>query len=106
MNAGGALTPEPFLAMMTFVELPLLKRALQEISGAEALKVRLRDLSAFTDADLNWMMEGVAKSCWPAARVSYACTDWRNCSRCSSRETRRRFRKMRAARMHRCPDSN
>lgn len=54
-----ALTPEPFLAMMTFVELPLLKRALEEVFGAEASKVRLHDLSAFTDPDLNWMMEGV-----------------------------------------------
>jgi len=54
-----ALTPEPFLAMMTFVELPLFKRALEEVFGAQAAKVRLRDLSAFTDPDLNWMMEGV-----------------------------------------------
>ena len=45
--------------MMVFVELPLLKRALEETFGARAPKVRLRDLSAFTDADLSWMMEGV-----------------------------------------------
>jgi AraC family transcriptional regulator len=45
--------------MMTFVELPLLNRALEEVFGAEAEKVRLRDLSAFTDPDLNWLMEGV-----------------------------------------------
>ena len=54
-----AVTPEPFLSMMTFVELPLLKRALEEVFGTEADKVRLRDLSAFTDPDLNWLMEGV-----------------------------------------------
>jgi AraC family transcriptional regulator len=54
-----ALTPEPFLSMMVFVELPLLKRALEEVFGAKASKVHLRDLSAFTDPDLNWMMEGV-----------------------------------------------
>ncbi|PTX92296.1 AraC family transcriptional regulator [Opitutus sp. ER46] len=54
-----ALTPEPFLAMMVFVELPLFNRALEEVFGADAPKVRLRDLSAFTDPDLNWMMENV-----------------------------------------------
>ena len=54
-----ALTPEPFLSMMTFVELPLLNRALEEVFGENAEKVRLRDLSAFTDPDLNWLMEGV-----------------------------------------------
>ena len=54
-----ALTPEPFLAMMTFVELPLLNRAMEEVFGAKASQVRLRDLSAFTDPDLSWMMEGV-----------------------------------------------
>ena len=56
-----ALTPEPFLSMMTFVvvELPLLKRAMEEVFGANAAKVRLCDLSAFTDPDLNWSMERV-----------------------------------------------
>jgi len=54
-----ALTPEPFLAMMVFVELPLLRRAMEEVFGAKAAKVRLRDLSAFTDPDLNWLMERV-----------------------------------------------
>lgn len=53
------LSVEPFLAMMVFVELPLLTRALEEIYGTDAPRVRLRDLSAFTDPDLNWMMEGV-----------------------------------------------
>lgn len=54
-----ALTPEPFLSMMVFVELPLLQRAMQEVFGARADRVRLRDLSAFTDPDLNWLMERV-----------------------------------------------
>lgn len=54
-----ALTPEPFLSMMTFVELPLLKRAMEEVFGAEASQARLRDMSAFTDPDLGWLMEGV-----------------------------------------------
>jgi AraC family transcriptional regulator len=54
-----ALTPEPFLSMMTFVELPLLRRAMEEVFGAKAAHVRLRDLSAFTDPDLSWMMERV-----------------------------------------------
>lgn len=54
-----ALTPEPFLAMMTFIELPLLKRAIEEVFGPKASHVRLRDLSAFTDPDLSWMMESV-----------------------------------------------
>lgn len=50
---------EPFLTMMTFVELPLLHRAMAERYGARAAQARLRDVSAFTDPDLNWMMEGV-----------------------------------------------
>lgn len=54
-----ALTPEPFLSMMVFVELPLLQRAMEEVFGAKASKVRLRDLSAFTDPDLSWLMERV-----------------------------------------------
>jgi AraC family transcriptional regulator len=54
-----ALTPEPFLSMMVFVEVPLLKRAMEEVFGAKASQVKLRDLSAFTDPDLSWLMEGV-----------------------------------------------
>ena len=54
-----AITPEPFLTMMAFVELPLLQRAMHEVFGADAPKARLRDLSAFTDPDLHWMMEHV-----------------------------------------------
>lgn len=53
------LTPEPFLCLMVFVELPLLRRAMEEVFGAKAAKVRLRDLSAFTDPDLSWMLERV-----------------------------------------------
>ena len=53
------LTPEPFLSLMVFVELPLLQRAMEEVFGADAPKVRLRDLSAFTDPDLSWLMECV-----------------------------------------------
>jgi len=45
--------------MMVFVELPLLRRAMQEVFGAKASRVRLRDISAFTDPDLNWLMERV-----------------------------------------------
>lgn len=53
------LTPEPFLTMMAFVELPVLQRAMEESFGQQAPMARLRDLSAFTDPDLNWMMEKV-----------------------------------------------
>ena len=53
------LTPEPFLSLMVFVELPLLQCAMEEVFGADAPKVRLRDLSAFTDPDLSWLMECV-----------------------------------------------
>lgn len=54
-----AIGDEPFLSMMTFVELPLLQRALEERFGARAAQARLRDLSAFQDPELNWMMERV-----------------------------------------------
>jgi len=60
------------LAMMTFVGLPLLRRALEEFFGAEASKVRLRDLSAFTDPVLNWLMEGVREELM-ARRASALC---------------------------------
>jgi AraC family transcriptional regulator len=53
------LTPEPFLTLMVFVELPLLRRAMEELFGEDAPKVRLRELSAFTDPDLSWMMAQV-----------------------------------------------
>lgn len=54
-----ALTPEPFLCMMAFVELPLLRRAMEEVFGAKADRMRLRDLSAFVDPQLSWLMERV-----------------------------------------------
>jgi AraC family transcriptional regulator len=54
-----ALTSEPFEAMSVFIELPLLQRALGEVFGADAPHARLRDVSAFTDAVLNSMMEQV-----------------------------------------------
>jgi len=56
-----ALTPEPFETMLVFVELPLIQRALEEVFGADVKHARLRDLSAFTDADLNWLMERLHK---------------------------------------------
>ena len=56
-----ALTPEPFETMLVFVELPLIQRALKEVFGADANHARLRDLSAFTDGDLNWLMERLHK---------------------------------------------
>lgn len=52
-----AVTPEPFEAMHVFLELPLLKHALEETFGTEASSVKLRDLSAFTDEALNALME-------------------------------------------------
>jgi AraC family transcriptional regulator len=52
-----AATSEPFESMIVFVELPLLQRALEEVFGSDASQARLRDLSAFTDATLNWLME-------------------------------------------------
>lgn len=67
-NGGGiyecrwkALTPEPFEAMLVFVGLPLIQRALEEVFGIDASKARLRDLSAFTDAELHWLMERLHK---------------------------------------------
>jgi len=50
-----------FETMLVFVELPLIQRALEEVFGADANHARLRDLSAFTDADLNWTMEQLYK---------------------------------------------
>jgi len=39
--------------------LPLIRRALEEVFGADASNARLRDVSAFTDAALNSLMERV-----------------------------------------------
>ena len=52
-----AVTPEPFHAMFVFLELPLLQRALEEIFGADAARVQLRDVSAFQYPVLNGLME-------------------------------------------------
>ncbi|MBI1759928.1 MAG: helix-turn-helix transcriptional regulator [Acidobacteria bacterium] len=65
LTSGGApydvrwktLTSEPFVAMSVFIELPLLQRALEEVFGADAAQARLRDVSAFTDAVLDSLME-------------------------------------------------
>ena len=65
LTSGGApyncrwkkVTPEPFETMLVFIELPLLQRAMEEVFGNNAPLARLRDLSAFTDASLNLLME-------------------------------------------------
>src|SRR5918998_3191736 len=48
-----AVSPEPFETMLVFIELPVLQRALEEVFGADAAHVRLRDASAFGDEGLN-----------------------------------------------------
>jgi AraC family transcriptional regulator len=50
-------TAEPFATLLVFVELPLLRRAWEEVFGAGAPPPRLKDLSAFTDAALSTLME-------------------------------------------------
>lgn len=65
LTSGGApydcrwkkVTPEPFETMLVFIELRLLQRAMEEVFGNNAPMARLRDLSAFTDASLNLLME-------------------------------------------------
>jgi AraC family transcriptional regulator len=52
-----AVTSEPFQAMFVFVELTVLRRAFEEVFGADAQKAQLRDVSAFTDDALNSFME-------------------------------------------------
>lgn len=42
--------------MLVFVELPVLRRALEEVFGREAAHVRLRDASAFDDGALNSLL--------------------------------------------------
>ena len=54
-----AVGTEAFQSMAVFIELPLLKRALEEVFGDDAAHARLRDVSAFTDAALDSMMERV-----------------------------------------------
>ncbi|HEX9048181.1 MAG TPA: AraC family transcriptional regulator [Verrucomicrobiae bacterium] len=52
-----ALTSEPFESLAVFIELPLLQRALEEVFGADAPYVRLRDGSAFKDDFLSCFLE-------------------------------------------------
>lgn len=52
-----AVTSEPFQSMAVFIELPLLRCAMDEVFGAEAVHARLRDMSAFTDVALSSWME-------------------------------------------------
>ena len=52
-----AVTSEPFEAMLVFIELPLLQRALEEVFGADAAHAQLRDVSQFTDVALDSFME-------------------------------------------------
>ena len=54
-----AIGREPFQSMAVFIALPLLQRALEEVFGDDAPKVRLRDISAFNDATLDSYMEQV-----------------------------------------------
>lgn len=56
-----AVNPEPFEAMLVFVELPVLERALEEVFGKNATHARLRDASAFDDAALNSLFGAVAR---------------------------------------------
>jgi AraC family transcriptional regulator len=51
------VTSEPFVSLHVSIELPLLEHAFEETFGADALHARLRDVSAFTDAVLNSLME-------------------------------------------------
>src|ERR671929_1548038 len=51
-----AVSPEPFEAMLVFIELPTLQRALEEVFGTDATHVRLRDASAFNDEVLNSLL--------------------------------------------------
>jgi AraC family transcriptional regulator len=51
-----AVSQEPFEAMLVFVELPILQRALEEVFGTEAPQARLRDASAFNDEALNSLL--------------------------------------------------
>jgi len=54
-----AVTSEPFQAMFVFVELTVLRSALEEAFGVVGEKARLRDISAFTDDVLNSFMERI-----------------------------------------------
>ena len=52
-----AITPEPFTAMLVFIELPLLQRALREVFVNDCEHIQLRDVSGFTDVILDSLME-------------------------------------------------
>ncbi len=54
-----ALASEPFVTLQVFVERPILQQALEEELKADAPRAKLRDLSAFTDPDLSWLMAQV-----------------------------------------------
>jgi hypothetical protein len=43
--------------MMVLLELPLLERAMEEVFGDDAIHAQLRDVSGFTDATLDWLVE-------------------------------------------------
>ncbi|MBV9959535.1 MAG: helix-turn-helix domain-containing protein, partial [Acidobacteria bacterium] len=51
-----AVSPEPFEAMLVFIELPVLQRALEEVFGTDAAHARLLDASAFNDEGLNSLL--------------------------------------------------
>ena len=51
-----AIGPEPFQSMAVFIALPLQQRALEEVHGADAARLRLRDVSAFRDDALDCYM--------------------------------------------------
>jgi AraC family transcriptional regulator len=51
-----AASPEPFEAMLVFIELPVIERALEEVFGTNAPQARLRDASAFDDETLNALL--------------------------------------------------
>lgn len=52
-----AVGPEPFETMLVFLELPLIERAMEEVHGPNAPRAQLRDISAFTDSELDTLME-------------------------------------------------
>ena len=52
-----AATPEPFQSLLVFVELPVLRRAFEEVFGSDAAQARLRDVSGSSDYALDSLME-------------------------------------------------
>jgi len=51
------LTAEPFKLMVVLIALPLMQRALEEVFGDDAIHAQMRDVSGFTDATLNSLVE-------------------------------------------------